>query len=228
MRSRDDFSSSTILVLRERVGGFCSNPDCRCTTTGPNQIHSKSTRVGIAAHICAAAPGGPRYDPSMTSEERSSASNGIWLCANCAHRIDVDIQRFSIEALMGWKVQAEGLADQLLGKVWSTFPDESIEQSSPPFICPHCHTGFSRGQSVCKGCLGQIVEGATREERQWAIFLGAMIAIVPILLIYDRFDVKLFHAGGCDRSCTRIHSRGVGFFDSVVRSLVRRETQEKK
>ena len=84
MATRDEFSSNVMIVLRERVGGFCSNPNCRCTTTGPNDAVLKSTRVGVCAHICAASPRGPRYDATMTQAERTSPSNGIWLCATCA------------------------------------------------------------------------------------------------------------------------------------------------
>jgi hypothetical protein len=48
--------------------------------------------IGVAAHICAAAPGpgARRYDPNLTPEERSSINNGIWLCAACATIIDRD------------------------------------------------------------------------------------------------------------------------------------------
>ena len=35
----------------------------------PNKI----INIGVAAHICAAAPGGPRYDSAMTEEERKSS-----------------------------------------------------------------------------------------------------------------------------------------------------------
>jgi ribosomal protein L37AE/L43A len=46
--------------------------------------------IGVAAHISGAAPGGPRYDASMSSEARKSINNGIWLCANCARLVDGD------------------------------------------------------------------------------------------------------------------------------------------
>jgi hypothetical protein len=37
--------------------------------------------TGIAAHIAAAAFGGPRYDATLTATQRSAAANGIWVCA---------------------------------------------------------------------------------------------------------------------------------------------------
>ncbi|MFC0019514.1 hypothetical protein [Roseibacillus persicicus] len=58
----------------------------------------------MAAHIHAASEGGPRFNSSQTSDERSSASNGIWLCEFCASLVDknhgVD---FSPELLKQWK-----------------------------------------------------------------------------------------------------------------------------
>jgi hypothetical protein len=51
--------------------------------------------VGVAAHITAASPGGPRFDPNLSDKERASATNGIWLCQNCAKLIDNDVAQFS-------------------------------------------------------------------------------------------------------------------------------------
>jgi hypothetical protein len=42
--------------------------------------HDGTIDIGVAAHITAAAPNGPRYDPSLTSAQRRRHLNGIWLC----------------------------------------------------------------------------------------------------------------------------------------------------
>lgn len=76
----------------------------------------KFNSIGKAAHISAAAPGGARYDTSMTHAQRSCISNGIWLCANCADKIDRDSQRYSVSLLHDWKQQAEILTRSELGK----------------------------------------------------------------------------------------------------------------
>jgi hypothetical protein len=62
--------------------------------------------VGVVAHITAAAPGGPRYDPGMTRRERQAADNGVWLCQNEAKLIDDDTIRFDATLLRGWRVAA--------------------------------------------------------------------------------------------------------------------------
>ena len=66
--------------------------------------------IGVAAHIHAASPGGPRYDPSMTSSERGSISNAIWLCSNCSIIIDRDEACYTAKLLKEWKVKAETTA----------------------------------------------------------------------------------------------------------------------
>ena len=71
---------------------------------------NKSVNVGEAAHITAAAPGGKRYDPSLTPEDRRAASNGMWLCELCAKLIDTDEARFTVEVLRKWKKDAEDRA----------------------------------------------------------------------------------------------------------------------
>lgn len=110
--SRDNFSEKVKATLRTRVAGLCSNPDCRKVTIGPNKLQNKVTILGEAAHICAAAEGGPRYDPNMTSDKRKSIDNGIWLCNTCARIIDADERSYPVELLHKWKLQAEKSAYQ--------------------------------------------------------------------------------------------------------------------
>ena len=88
---RDDFSAATKRVLAERAAYTCSNPDCRRNQLGPAPgDNSKSVNLGKAAHICAAASGGPRFDVNQTPEQRSSIDNGIFLCGGCADLVDKD------------------------------------------------------------------------------------------------------------------------------------------
>src|SRR6185369_16938585 len=74
-----------------------------------------TVNIGVAAHITAASPGskenpGPRYDESLTAQQRGDMANGIWLCQNCAKLIDSDVQRYPADLLRRWKVEAEARA----------------------------------------------------------------------------------------------------------------------
>jgi hypothetical protein len=79
-QNRDEFSPKTRMQIGKRAGWHCSDPSCCQLTVCANSDGSGEMDLGVAAHICAAAPGGPRYDVNQTSEQRKSADNGIWMC----------------------------------------------------------------------------------------------------------------------------------------------------
>lgn len=114
--ARDNFLKTVIEKLRMRVSNRCSNPNCRVPTTAPSGDTDKVNNIGIAAHICAASLGGPRFSSKMSTEERKSINNAIWLCANCSIGIDRDIEKYTVSILKGWKKEAESLAADELGK----------------------------------------------------------------------------------------------------------------
>ena len=107
---RDEFDNQTKEVLARRVGYRCSNPNCRKLTSGPQEDPTKAVNIGVAAHITAASQGGPRYDARLSSEERKSIDNGIWLCQNCAKLVDNDEQRYTADLLLKWKKLSEQAA----------------------------------------------------------------------------------------------------------------------
>src|SRR6185437_6413153 len=112
----DDFTLKTKRLLAHRVGHVCSNPECRAPTSGPCFERNKFVTAGDAAHITAASPTGPRYDPSFTPEERRSFDNGIWLCAIHARIVDQNESRHTVTLLRHWKSEAENQARKGLGR----------------------------------------------------------------------------------------------------------------
>ena len=112
VKIRDEFSPSTKKLLAGRVGHRCSNPGCRKPTIGPASDITKVVILGDAAHITAASPGGPRYDPELSTEERRHYNNGIWCCPGCAELIDKDATGYPVEVLRHWKTEAEGAAKE--------------------------------------------------------------------------------------------------------------------
>lgn len=103
---RDDFSIETRRTLAQRAGFNCANPDCGRPTSWPSDdATGRSTRLGKACHITAASPDGPRYDPALSSAQRSHADNGIWLCSECADRVDKNENEpaYPVELLRHWK-----------------------------------------------------------------------------------------------------------------------------
>ena len=104
---RDEFPTKVNEVLAKRAAQRCSNPTCGVVTSGPHEDEDKAINVGVAAHITAASPGGPRYNQYLTPEERRSIGNAIWLCQNCAKRIDSDVKTYTEEVIRIWKRRHE-------------------------------------------------------------------------------------------------------------------------
>lgn len=83
---RDDFNEDVKRAVAARAGNRCSNPDCRALTSGPQVDITKSLNVGVAAHITAASPGGPRYNASLTPKDRRHADNAMAMPKLCKAR----------------------------------------------------------------------------------------------------------------------------------------------
>ena len=98
MANRDEFSPGVKRALALRAAYRCSL--CDGPTAGPSDEGIMAVAItGIAAHICAAAPGGRRYDPDMSTSERGGFANGIWLFATHAGLVDRDEVTYTRDTL---------------------------------------------------------------------------------------------------------------------------------
>ncbi|PTT91704.1 hypothetical protein DBR42_03355, partial [Pelomonas sp. HMWF004] len=130
--AREDFSATVKDSLSRRVNLCCSNPGCGKFTAGPHTDPARALNIGVAAHITAAAPGGPRYDITLTKTERVSFENGIWLCQNCGKLIDNDPAQFTVTLLRRWKAQAEKKAlHSLNGVAMDEMPQPQSAKHAP-------------------------------------------------------------------------------------------------
>ena len=122
---RDDFTKRTITEIAKGVAYRCSNPECRRPTVGANAAQDGTIIIGVAAHICAASPGGPRYNAAQTPEARRTKENGLWLCQNCGRLVDADPNKFTVEQLAGWKRDAQTRAFRELVAHGTALAEES-------------------------------------------------------------------------------------------------------
>jgi hypothetical protein len=187
---RDEFQERKKRIIQERAGNRCSNPDCRVLTSGPNAHPERTTRTGVAAHITAAAVGGPRYNPQLTPEQRRSAENGIWLCQTCAHFIDTDYLNYPVELLYQWKSFAEREADDETKGRKARLPTPALtvpeDEQKEGWGCPFCGTIVEFGKSICLGCQAEVVPGLTRHERQETAKIGMLMgAAIAFLLFFE-------------------------------------------
>jgi hypothetical protein len=101
---RAEFSAASRKVIADRAGYQCSVLNCGRLTIGPGVGLRQTVNIGIAAHIYAASPGGPRGTGGLSDTERSEPENGIWCCSAHGKSIDSDEGRiFSAPQLRAWK-----------------------------------------------------------------------------------------------------------------------------
>jgi hypothetical protein len=158
--ARNDFSTNIKEALAKRVAFCCSNPRCGIPTAGPHSDPTRALNIG-AAHITAAAAGGPRFDASLTAEERASAENGIWLCQSCGKLVDNDVTSFPVPLLLRWKEHAETKA---LRGVRGATPDGLPQPKSA------MHTPIPRIQELpYEEARSQLIDfGWQPKERHWS------------------------------------------------------------
>ena len=108
------------------------------STVGPSEESpEKVTMIGKAAHIAGAAPGrgSRRYDPSMTTEQRASISNAIWLCSSHADLIDRDDVKYTVEVLHRMKLAHEESQAEAVCRGSSTDIGAGLLAIGPEVIC---------------------------------------------------------------------------------------------
>ena len=180
MANRDDFSPAVRSALALRAAYHCSI--CDRPTIGPSDDSPTATsNIGTASHIRAAAPGGRRYDPDMTPEERAGAGNGIWLCANHGRLVDTDDVTYTVGGLHEFKAQHERRCQAALSAMPAT------AQQSPHLLA--IGPGI-----VCVGDVDQ-VQGLRWRLRIDHFVIGAFADLVslagalPAIPAYDRYVV---------------------------------------
>lgn len=184
VNNRDDFTKKTKETLKYRSGNKCSNPECGNPTSGPNSNPNKATSIGVAAHITAAAEGGPRYNPHLSTEERKPINNAIWLCENCAKMIGNDEHKYSVDVLLSWKRIAEENRRRELERKPPLDPKQ-VEG----WTCPFCRSFVEDRQTVCTGnsCHAEVAYSATKQEREQAwkngIFIGLGINLLFFIML---------------------------------------------
>jgi hypothetical protein len=125
--ARDDFSAKVIRALEGRVGSRCSICG-NATSARHSTVEDRVVRNGQAGHITAAAAGGPRYDASLTPEQRASARNGIWLCGACHPLVDGDASRYTVDELRRYKDLAERTREDEMRRPGGVRADVSVSR----------------------------------------------------------------------------------------------------
>jgi hypothetical protein len=134
-KGRDDFPQKVKTALALRAAYKCSVDGCGKSTVGPSdEAPDAVANMGIAAHICAASPGGSRYDETMTQEQRAGIENGIWTCANHGALIDRDEASYTVDALRAMKRTHEARCAAEIGNTTKTFGTGELIALGPDLV----------------------------------------------------------------------------------------------
>jgi hypothetical protein len=174
-------------LIAERAGYRCSVPRCRRQTLGPGTGPWEVACIGVACHIYAAAPGGPRGAGGLTIGELQSPSNGIWLCADHARLIDANGGRgYPAPLLRGWRQLHEAfLIDEMRGLVPSCALITEVSFRKGPAALTARPVALSRlnvvvgmnesGKSILLDLLAGAVRKGPLSQRPWHGDLDAAV-----------------------------------------------------
>lgn len=154
---RDNFSLDTTRRLRDMAGNVCSFPECSRITHGSKAERTGPFSIGVACHIKAAAPGGPRYDAAQTKEERKHLSNGIWMCRTHSVLIDADDSPYPVETLLEWKKTAELRSNQMVNQ--QTFSMAEVKEKARTESMDSLYSYINRGDNPLRTPLSDIIGG---------------------------------------------------------------------
>src|SRR6185437_11629315 len=100
-------SAKTYNLLYAKSSNRCAFPGCK------NAITDGQTLVGNVCHIKAAKPGGPRYDPKQTNEERHGYENLLLMCSIHNKVVDSDEATYTVERLKQMKADHEAASTSI-------------------------------------------------------------------------------------------------------------------
>ncbi len=151
---RKNPSITTIKEVFAFSGNTCAFPGCNQQIFDDNHNF-----IGEICHIEAANPGGERYNPNQTDDERASIDNLILLCAN-HHLVTNNVSVFSVEALKEMKKWHEekskerrySIDEKELNQVLSSI-DERISDVSKNILSELNSSKEKRYEMKVKFCL---------------------------------------------------------------------------
>ncbi|MGW0314005.1 HNH endonuclease signature motif containing protein [Streptomyces flavidovirens] len=135
------YTSGTHAALMSLCRGFCYWPGCEEPVTKfVDGEHILNLEI---AHIRAISPGGKRFDPALSLDEKNAFSNLLLLCKVHHVRVDgQDSEQYAVDVLEEWKErrESEGMAPllelrgltedrlrELVTESFSSFYDETHE-----------------------------------------------------------------------------------------------------
>lgn len=122
--ARSRISEATVKQLYGSASS-CAHPDCDAPLIRYSDAHDTPVLNSQIAHIRAANADGPRFDPTMTDDERRLLDNLLLLCHS--HHAEVDLPElvdlYSVATLEAWR------REQLQGGTPEAVPDTVVRRA---------------------------------------------------------------------------------------------------
>ena len=149
-------------VLRElylKSGNQCAFPGC-------NHLIMNEHGVFIAqlCHIEAVLPGGPRFNPDQTNEERREYNNLLLLC-HAHHKVTDNEDGFTVARLKEIKAKHEAIFTNIEDKILSSIVDQTtIHELEKTYSLKRLHDVLNWGltQEQLSECVPEFNEFASR------------------------------------------------------------------
>jgi hypothetical protein len=122
-------SIKTLRQLYMLSGNLCANPGCATVL-----INANGTLVADVCHIKAEKPGGPRYDKSLTPEQRRAPENLILLCSTCHKLVDREPKKYTIAILTKWKRDREARFEAVGDTLRQRYVDEIVDEAEAAYL----------------------------------------------------------------------------------------------
>jgi len=212
---------ATLRALFAKSGNVCAYPGCT-----HELVNAKSKFVAEVCHIAAVEPGGERYNPVQTDEQRRSFENLIILCHK--HHVETDeVEEFPVEKMRELKAIHEATQGKKLFKVdeslifqleadmrkyWAAV--ESVNSSE--HIAPDFAVDINVQQSPLELFealyqLAENIEGFTNDLREWDYALNNEVRVFLQKLGYDiaAYDSVPHHENPFANRSWEIHNLGI-------------------
>ncbi|MTE17025.1 hypothetical protein [Nocardia aurantiaca] len=126
VRDRVPLAQEKVVIARS--GNKCAYPSCGLDLTiDPQHSGDQPKATGKVAHIAAASPGGPRYNASMTKDQRGSAENLIYLCGPHHDAIDSQLHHHTTAFLLDAKQSHEQAVERAVRSALGDVTYEELE-----------------------------------------------------------------------------------------------------
>ena len=204
------YDRNTLSSLGYLSGGTCYYPGCPepvFRKVGDNWI-----LAGQIAHIRAANPNGPRYDPSMTDDERRAIENLMIFCQPHHNLVDKanNAPRYPVAVLRRWKTQHEARPDEAVKRLREVTPSglrkivaDGLKQRDNLILDAIARLERSDAEtaSVMRGLIEELTEAYTIQRQSLSPDLIEMLYLAADKLAYfDNSDtielLNPFHPPG--------------------------------